>query len=166
MAELNNMTGVLNPSSSPVLRPTTFPSSSAWDNLEKLESQPRRDTTEISNATIAWEREKEAAATANKFAAEQAQLNREFQERMSSTAYQRVMKDLKSAGLNPILAAQSGSASQPAGATAQPSKSSAQAAHSYDDERIDLLGTVISSALRLVGTALFIKYGRGAKFLK
>jgi hypothetical protein len=52
------------------------------------------------------------------FNAQQAQMQRNWEEHMSNTAYQRAMADMKSAGLNPILAGNLGGASTPGGAVA------------------------------------------------
>lgn len=62
--------------------------------------------------------QKDVASDTNAFNAEEAQKNRDWQEKMSNTAHQRQIEDLRKAGLNPILSAQYGGASTPAGSTA------------------------------------------------
>lgn len=54
-----------------------------------------------------------------------------FQERMSNTAHQRQMADLKAAGINPMLSAKLGGASSPAGASYQASNIGAAAVEGY-----------------------------------
>lgn len=68
------------------------------------------------------ERSNEANAQMNadqmNFNREEAKVNREWQEHMSSTSYQRAVGDMRKAGLNPMLAYSQGGAPQGSGATA------------------------------------------------
>lgn len=63
--------------------------------------------------------------------AEQARISRDWQQQMSDTYYQRLVDDLKKAGLNPILALNGYGASLPGGATANTGLASAYKANAY-----------------------------------
>lgn len=70
----------------------------------------------------------EQAAISRLFADYQVMRQLDFQERMSNSAYQRAMADMRKAGLNPILAYAQGGATSPAGAAAgSPTPSGGQA---------------------------------------
>lgn len=66
----------------------------------------------------------EQQAQNNAWSAQQAQKQMDFQREMSNTAHQREVADLKAAGLNPVLSANSG-ASVPNGAAAEADKTAA-----------------------------------------
>ena len=74
-----------------------------------------------------------AEIAANQFSADEAQKQRDWEEWMSNTAYQRQVKDMQAAGVNPALAmSSSGGASTPSGSAAT-SVSPSAAGFSFSD---------------------------------
>lgn len=98
----------------------------------------------------------EEAEKARQFSASEAQKNREWQEYMSSSAWQRTVADLQKAGLNPILAYSQGSSSTPTGSAAQSSSASINSTGG------DTLSSILNAFANLISSAgdiasLFLK---------
>lgn len=108
--------------------------SNAWGNSysTSLNSGQWASAQSAANAAAANKINTNNMASIMEYNAREAQKQREWEEMMSNTAYQRATNDLRAAGLNPILAA-GASASTPSGGMASSNALQAHMANAYTD---------------------------------
>lgn len=141
----------------------------------QIYSRLQDDALEAAEVSAQKNRDFQSAQTAlvNEFNSKEAQLNRDWQERMSNTAYQRAVSDMKAAGINPMLAVMQGGASTPSGSSAYGVASQGTQAQIDTSIMADLvmssasqsaqLSTAGINALSLILSMLGAKYLPGGK---
>lgn len=98
----------------------------------------------------------DSAEKVMKFNAEEAEKNRAWQKMMSDTSYQRAVADLKSAGINPLMAV-----SGLSGASSGSGSSASTSNQTYDNDQ-----TIISALIRGLSQVLSTTINSAVKLIK
>lgn len=136
-----------------------LPSVSRYNNFLSTISRTASENSAFNAEQAALNRnwQRESNNIAMQFSAAEAAKNRDWQQYMSDTAHQREIRDLKSAGLNPVLSAMGGNgAAVTSGATASGYTSSggqASADTSANVALVSLLGSMLQAQSNIANTA-------------
>lgn len=117
-----------------------------WSSLTGGETEKRAS---VAQADYDRNYQAQEALKARKFSSAEAQINRDYQERMSNTSYQRAISDMKKAGLNPAMLYASGGhgASTPSSSAASASSSPSGRSTSPTAGQTGQLATIIASVI-------------------